>query len=52
MAKQNYPEYQYLDLAKEILKTGIKQVDRGTGVADYSLSAGKVPTTCQKDFRF
>lgn len=30
-------EYQYLDLAKEILKNGIKQVDRGTGVADYSI---------------
>lgn len=30
-------EYQYLDLAKEILKTGVKQVDRGTGVADYSV---------------
>jgi thymidylate synthase len=30
-------EYQYLDLAKEILKSGIKQTDRGTGVSDYSL---------------
>lgn len=35
--KKRHLEYQYLDLAKEILKTGIKQVDRGTGVADYSL---------------
>jgi len=32
-----HPEYQYLDLAKEILKDGIKQTDRGTGVSDYSL---------------
>ncbi len=32
-----HPEYQYLNLAKEILKDGIKQVDRGTGVVTYSL---------------
>jgi thymidylate synthase len=32
-----HPEYQYLSLAKEILKDGIKQTDRGTGVSDYSL---------------
>lgn len=31
------PEYQYLDLACEILEKGIKQTDRGTGVSDYSL---------------
>ena len=36
-AKKKHPEYQYLDLAKEILKKGVKQVDRGTGVTDYSL---------------
>ncbi len=35
--KKRHLEYQYLDLAKEILKNGIKQVDRGTGVADFSL---------------
>jgi len=37
MKKNPHPEYQYLDLAREILKSGIKQVDRGTGVATYSL---------------
>ncbi len=37
MAKVLHPEYQYLNLAKEILKDGIKQTDRGTGVSDYSL---------------
>ncbi len=37
MAKQKHGEYQYLDLAREILKSGIKQTDRGTGVSDYSL---------------
>src|SRR5258708_4369802 len=34
---QNHPEYQYLNLAREILKSGIKQTDRGTGVSDYSI---------------
>lgn len=34
---QKHLEYQYLDLAREILKNGIKQTDRGTGVADYSI---------------
>ena len=32
-----HPEYQYLDLAREIFKNGIKQTDRGTGVSDFSL---------------
>lgn len=35
--KQRHPEYQYLDLGREILKMGIKQTDRGTGVTDYSV---------------
>jgi len=35
MAK--HQEYQYLDIAKDILKNGIKQTDRGTGVSTYSL---------------
>ncbi len=37
MAKVKHAEYQYLDLAKEILRDGIKQKDRGTGVSTYSL---------------
>ena len=37
MVKQIHQEQQYLDLAKEILKDGIRQVDRGTGVVTYSL---------------
>ena len=36
-SSSKHPEYQYLSLAKEILKDGIKQTDRGTGVSDYSL---------------
>ncbi len=34
---QKHPENQYLDIAKDILKNGIKQTDRGTGVSTYSL---------------
>lgn len=34
---QKHPEYQYLDLMEEILEKGDKQVDKGTGVATYSL---------------
>ena len=37
MIKNRHPEYQYLDLGREILKTGIKQVDRGTRVVTYSV---------------
>ncbi|MBI2601024.1 thymidylate synthase [Candidatus Daviesbacteria bacterium] len=35
--KLRHPEYQYLDLLEEILKTGVKKVDRGTDVVLYSL---------------
>ena len=34
---EKHPEYQYLDLLKEILHSGYKKVDRGTGDASYSL---------------
>ena len=33
---KKHPEYQYLDLLKEVLETGIKNVDRGTGAVSYS----------------
>lgn len=35
--EQRHPEYQYLDLLREIVETGEKQVDAGHGVATYSL---------------
>lgn len=43
-------EYQYLDLAKEILRDGIKQVDRGTQVTDYSLFGRQIRFDLSKDF--
>lgn len=35
--KPRHPEYQYLDLLKEILKNGDRKVDQGTGDASYSV---------------
>lgn len=32
-----HPEYQYLNLLKDILKNGYRKVDRGTGDASYSV---------------
>ncbi len=34
---KRHPEYQYLDLLKEVLKHGIKKIDRGTDITLYSL---------------
>ncbi|HSX40022.1 MAG TPA: thymidylate synthase [Candidatus Saccharimonadales bacterium] len=32
-----HQEYQYLDLLKDVLKNGVKNVDRGTGAVSYSV---------------
>src|ERR1035437_2789132 len=37
MANVRHAEYQYLDLAKEILDKGIRKIDRGTDIALKSL---------------
>lgn len=37
MSKTNHPEYQYLNLLEEILKDGVKKIDRGTNVKLLSL---------------
>ncbi len=33
----NHPEYQYLNLLSDILKNGYRKIDRGTGIASYSV---------------
>lgn len=37
MTKKKHPEYQYLDLLKEIQEEGIKNVDEGTGAVSHSV---------------
>lgn len=37
MAKQKHPEYQYLDLLKDILKNGVENIDEGTDAKSYSV---------------
>ncbi len=34
---KRHPEYQYLDLLREILENGVEQVDKGTGAKTYSV---------------
>lgn len=51
MAKQNrHPEYQYLDLLKDILKNGVKKIDRGTNVSLYSLFGRQIRFDLSKGF--
>jgi len=37
MPNQTHPEYQYLNLLKDILDNGVKQEDKGTGAITYSV---------------
>lgn len=37
MENKNHPEYQYLNLLKEILDKGVAQTDKGTGVVTHSV---------------
>lgn len=45
-----YPEYQYLDLMKDILKHGVRKVDRGTGDASYSVFGRQMRFDLSKGF--
>lgn len=47
---QKHPEYQYLDLLKDILKDGVKKIDRGTDVALYSLFGRQIRFDLSKGF--
>jgi thymidylate synthase len=48
--KSNHPEWQYLNLAQEILKKGVKNVDRGTGAVSYSLFGRQTRYDLSKGF--
>jgi thymidylate synthase len=45
-----HQEYQYLDLLKEILETGYRKVDRGTGDASYSLFGKQIRFDLSREF--
>lgn len=47
---KNHPEYQYLNLAKDILKNGIKNVDRGTGAVSYGVFGRQIRFDLSKGF--
>ena len=45
-----HPEYQYLDLLQDILDHGVKKIDRGTGVASYSVFGRQIRFDLSKNF--
>jgi thymidylate synthase len=45
-----HPEYQYLDLMKEILEKGFRKVDAGTGHASYSVFGKQIRFDLSKGF--
>jgi thymidylate synthase len=49
-SKENHPEYQYLNLLREILEKGSRKVDQGTGVASYSLFGKQMRFDLSKGF--
>ena len=53
MKKNNrfrHQEYQYLDLLKDILKNGVRKIDRGTNVALYSVFGRQIRFDLSKSF--
>jgi len=47
---KRHPEYQYLDLLREILENGEEQLDKGTGVKTYSLFGSQIRFDLSKGF--
>lgn len=47
---QRHPEYQYLDLMREILANGLVQTDKGTGVKTYSVFGRQIRFDLSKGF--
>src|SRR3990167_7507074 len=50
MVRPRHQEYQYLDLFKDILKNGVKKIDRGTDVALYSVFGRQIRFDLSKGF--
>jgi thymidylate synthase len=50
MSRPKHQEYQYLDLLKDILKQGVKKIDRGTDVALYSVFGRQIRFDLSKGF--
>ncbi len=50
MKNTRHPEYQYLDLMRELIERGDKQVDKGTGVATYSLFGNQMRYDLRQGF--
>lgn len=47
---KNHPEYQYLNLLKEVLKDGVWNIDRGTGVRSLSVFGRQTRYDLSKGF--
>ncbi len=50
MENQVHPEYQYLNLLKDVLKNGVKNVDRGTNAVLYSVFGRQTRYDLSKGF--
>ncbi|MCL4366545.1 thymidylate synthase [Patescibacteria group bacterium] len=50
MSKKRHEEYQYLGLLRDILKNGVKKIDRGTDVALYSVFGRQIRFDLSKGF--
>jgi len=49
-AGMKHQEYQYLDLLKDVLENGVKNVDRGTGAVSYSVFGRQTRYDLSKGF--
>ncbi len=49
-ADRSHPEYQYLDLLRDILDHGVKQEDKGTGDVTYSVFGRQMRFDLTKGF--
>jgi len=50
MSAKKHPEYQYLDLLRDIMQNGVRQEDMGTGAVDYSVFGRQIRFDLSKGF--